>query len=168
MNILAIDPGNTRSAVVGYDSDTHELHAAAILPNSSLLSGIESYSGCTHLAIEMVACYGMPVGREVFDTCLWVGRFVQAWQALSICNSHTLVYRRHVKLWLCNSARAKDSNVRQALLDKFPATGGGKTPQVGTKSQPGPLYGVAKDIWAALGVAVTFTESPDFAEARRG
>ena len=57
---------------------------------------------------------------------------------------------------LCNSVRAKDSNVRQALLDRFPATGGGKTPQIGTKSKPGPLYGFSKDMWAALGVALTF------------
>ena len=43
----------------------------------------------------------------------------------------------------------------QALLDLFPRTGGGATPQIGTKGKPGPLYGVSSHAWAALGVAVT-------------
>lgn len=42
-----------------------------------------------------------------------------------------------------------------ALLDLFPRTGGGATPQIGTKAKPGPLYGVSSHAWAALGVAVT-------------
>lgn len=46
-------------------------------------------------------------------------------------------------------------DVRKALLDLFPRTGGGATPQVGTKAKPGPLYGISTHAWAALGVAVT-------------
>ncbi len=66
------------------------------------------------------------------------------------------VFRREVKLALCNSMQAKDANVRRALLDMYPATGGGKTPQVGTKGKPGPLYGVKSHAWAALGVGVAW------------
>ena len=104
------------------------------------------------LAIEMIASYGMPVGREVFETCVWIGRMVQV--------SHdpdnvVLVYRQAVKLHLCGTPRAKDSNIRQALLDLYPRTGGGKTPQIGTKALPGPLYGVTSHAWPALGVAIT-------------
>lgn len=104
------------------------------------------------LAIEMIASYGMPVGREVFETCLWIGRFIQAWHSPETVR---LVYRRDVKLHLCGTAKAKDANVRQALLDLFPRTGGGATPQIGTKAQPGPLYGVSTHAWPALGVAIT-------------
>jgi hypothetical protein len=60
-----------------------------------------------------------------------------------------------VKLHLCGTNKAKDANVRQALLDMFPRTGGGAVPQVGTKKEPGPLYGISTHAWPALGVAIT-------------
>ena len=110
----------------------------------------------------MVECYGMPVGREVFRTVLWTGRIVEHYKAAGV--PVYLVTRRQVKLHLCNSARAKDANVRQAILDRFAGIGGGKCPQVGTKSHPGPLYGVKSHLWAALGVALTFAADSSAAE----
>jgi hypothetical protein len=98
----------------------------------------------------MIACYGMPVGAEVFETCVWIGRFLQRWEG-----PYSLVYRREVKLHLCDSARAKDANVRQALIDRF---GPGKQKAIGLKASPGPLFQIKADLWAALGVAVTFAD----------
>lgn len=154
--ILAIDPGNERSAYVVYrDGDVIDF---GIEENTELIDkvlGIErDFDGCNHMAIEMIASYGMPVGATVFETCLWIGRFIQAWNA-----KFTKVYRKDVKMHLCHSMRAKDSNIRQAIIDRYPASGGGKNPQVGIKSQPGPLFGISKDVWAALGVAITFDEN---------
>jgi len=97
------------------------------------------------LAIEMVASYGMPVGREVFETCVWIGRFQQAWRAPEEVR---LIYRRDVKLHLCGSMRAKDPHVWQALIDKL-----------GTKAAPGPLDGVKSHARSALAVAVTAAET---------
>ena len=150
MIILAIDPGPTESAWLTYGDTLHFEKT----DNEILLEKLKVWSGCltpVHLAIEMVASYGMPVGEEVFETVFWTGRFVEAWG-----HDWTKVYRKDVKMHLCNSMRAKDSNIRQAILDKFPSTGGGKTPQVGTKAKPGPLYGIKSDIWSALAVAMTF------------
>ena len=150
--IFAIDPGPTQSAWCEYK--TGKVVDSAIEPNTYVLQRLVNmrrrWAFGGKLAIEMVACYGMPVGAEVFETCLWVGRF---WEASR--TEPVLVYRKDVKMHLCGSMRAKDGNIRQALLDTFEATGGGKTPQVGTKSQPGPLYGVRSHIWSALAVAVT-------------
>lgn len=148
MNILAIDPGTTQSAWVVYDGE--QVIECGIDDNASVKDRISLFRG-DNIAIEMIASYGMPVGKEVFETCLWVGRFIEAAQ-----RPHELVYRLEVKMCLCHSARASDANIRQAIIDRFAPTGGGKLPQVGVKSKPGPLFGVSNDIWAALGVAITF------------
>jgi hypothetical protein len=100
---------------------------------------------------ERVECYGMPVGREVFETCFWTGRFWEATQRLDV--EFHLVPRREVKLHLCGQARAKDSNIRQALVDRF----GGK----GTKSAPGLTYGMKADLWQAFALAVTCMDNPN-------
>jgi hypothetical protein len=148
--ILAIDPGTTESGWVLFDGE--RVHSSAVESNSDMLRRVQVWQDGVCLAIEMIASYGMPVGREVFETCVWIGRFVQASRDPEAV---LLVYRRDVKLHLCGSVKAKDANVRQALLDMFPRTGGGKTPQVGTVKQPGPLYGVSSHAWPALGVAIT-------------
>jgi len=140
MKILAIDPGSTESAFVIFDGIN--ILDKGIIPNEQLLDYSASYD---KLAIEMVASYGMPVGKTVFETCVWIGRFIEA-HGLGITADHDKVYRQEVKMHLCNSMRAKDGNIRQALIDRFG--------EVGTKKNPGALYGVSSDIWSALAVAV--------------
>jgi hypothetical protein len=148
--ILAIDPGTTES---GWATLTTEgkILCHGVEPNDKLLADLFLYNDHTDyaLAIEMVASYGMPVGREVFETCVWIGRFVQRWRAPEEVR---LVYRRDVKLHLCGSPKAKDANIRQALIDRFGP--------IGTKKDPGPLYGVKSHAWAALAVAVTVFDNP--------
>jgi len=149
MDILAIDPGPVESGwchfVCGAVADS------GVAPNRDIIAMILN-TAAQHLAIERIASYGMAVGREVFETCEWVGRFTQSWHDPGAVK---LVYRKDVKMHLCGTPRAKDANIRQALLDLFPRTGGGKCPQIGIKSAPGPLFGVSSHAWPALGVAVT-------------
>lgn len=155
-NFIAIDPGCTESAFVVFEDG--RLEDFGKLPNQAMRTKIEFLEGnIKSFVIEMVASYGMPVGESVFETVFWIGRF---WEIALLSKMGTLkIYRKEVKMHLCNSMRAKDSNIRQALIDKYPASGGGKLPQVGTKKDPGPLYGVSKDVWAALGVAHTYMEA---------
>ena len=162
--ILAIDPGTERSAYVVYCPESHAVLEKDIEPNHWLYERLR-YAAATSCVIEMVASYGMPVGREVFDTVAWIGRFEAACFARE---GHwpERIFRQQVKLHLCGNVRAKDSNIRQALIDLFPATGGGKKPQIGTKSKPGPLYGMASDMWSALGVAITAAAAVPSSEAR--
>lgn len=151
MSILAIDPGPEKSGWCMYHGE--KVLQSGVYDNGTILLWLRSDTQMADtLAIEMIASYGMAVGREVFETCVWIGRFKQAWRHPEDVR---LIYRREVKLYLCGNTQAKDSNIRQALLDRYPRTGGGATPQVGTKAKPGPLYGVSSHAWAALGVAVT-------------
>ncbi len=150
ITLIAIDPGNENSAIVWYDPHKMAVLESRYEDNESALTWLRQIPRCPTLIIEMIASYGMPVGREVFETCVWVGRFLEAWGSGS-----ALLYRKDVKLHLCGSARAKDGHVRAALLDKF----GGVKAARGTRKAQGPLYGIAGDKWAALGVAVTWAET---------
>ena len=159
MRLLAIDPGPTHSAYCMYETDDAKPLYWQKVENAFLLHWLEESREAMvdELVIEMVASYGMAVGKEVFETVLWIGRFDEAWRQaqlipLSRKQPARLLYRREVKLHLCGQARAKDANIRQALLDRF----GPK----GTKADPGVLYGMSGDCWAALGVAVTAAETP--------
>ena len=110
------------------------------------------------MVIELIASFGMPVGREVFSTAIWIGRFIQAHEP---SGPWLGLFRRDVKMHLCNRANARDSNIRQALIDRY---GPSKKAAVGTKAAPGPLHTVFKDVWSALALACT---AFDFIEAGR-
>ena len=156
--ILAIDPGSVSSAWVIWDSvgsyvadqgeGTNE-DVKTMLKEDRSVSAAWPATQPDLLLIEGVAHYGMAVGAEVFDTVFWSGRFVEAWGG-----EWKKVSRRDVKLTLCGSARAKDANVRQALIDRF----GGKDTAIGRKAQKGPLYGVGGHRWSALAIAITWSE----------
>jgi hypothetical protein len=140
--VYALDPGPTQSGWVLF-SPPSEVVGSGVADNHDLLVWLRA-TRADVLAIEMIASYGMAVGREVFETCKWIGRFQQAWRAPE---EVLLVYRQEVKLAICGQPRAKDANIRQALIDLLGP--------VGTKMEPGPCYGVKSHAWAALAVAVT-------------
>jgi hypothetical protein len=144
MNIVAIDPGPEVSGVVIL-SPERRIISAQILANTKIVADLRIGTTCPfpHVAIEMIASYGMPVGAEVFDTCTWIGRFEEAYVHSDLTARY---FRKDIKLHLCGTTKAKDSNVRQALIDLLgPA---------GTKKDPGPTYGIKRDMWAALALAI--------------
>lgn len=161
MKIMAIDPGNTESAYVIMDGETCKPLYFAKVPNASLLSTIFSVGvfGVTVFVIERVACYGMPVGREVFDTCEWIGRFSQAIK-MTYDVEPEYVFRMEEKQAICHDARAGDSNITRALIDRFAKNDlrSGK----GTKKNPDFFYGFHHDIWAAFAVGYTWLVKSGF------
>lgn len=151
--VLAIDPGNIESGYVFLWHDGQEVKEillAGKVPNDEILKIIERE--CNYdLAVEMIASYGMPVGKEVFDTCTWIGRFEQAAGADTPIKR---IYREDEKINLCGTKRAKDANIRQALIDRFARFDfkNGK----GKKDNQDFFYGFKADMWAAMAVAVTY------------
>lgn len=166
--ILGIDPGNTESAYALIDSGTcRPLHVGKVA-NADMLHLCYGYGpedidpSSDVIAIEMVASYGMAVGAEVFETCVWIGRYQEA-MTHPMNLSVDLVYRRHVKLHHCGTSKAKDSNIIQALIDRFAF--GQPNRGKGTKAEPGWFYGFAADMWQAYALAVY---AADLHEGRTG
>lgn len=139
--------GNIESACCLIDSETYKPIQSIKMENERVEFAV-SNAEYDVLVIEMIASYGMPVGQEVFDTCVWIGRFKE----LAIINNKKVdyIYRKEEKMNLCQSMKAKDSNIRQALIDRFG--------DVGTKKTPGWFYGFKKDIWSAYAVGVTYLD----------
>ena len=138
--ILGIDPGPFESAYCLWDG-------RAILAKGILASNEVNFlpmQNGTVVACEHLQCFGMAVGKEVFETAYFIGELRGVCRALGI--TFLPIYRSEIKMFFCNSMRAKDANIRQALIDRL----GGP----GTKKKPGPTYGVKGDIWSALAIAV--------------
>lgn len=151
--ILAIDPGNIESGYVILNDDL-SIRIKGKVKNEEILYIINTFGWLNQkdIAIEMIASYGMAVGQSVFETCVWIGRFIEKASQWNIEPKY--IYRKDEKMNLCNSMKAKDSNITQALIDRFAPN----TPNKGkgTKSNPGWFHGFKKDIWSAYAVGVTY------------
>lgn len=164
--ILALDPGTTHTGYALLGPTTCQPLNIGKAPNHQILTLLHNQlvgdrphfqPRITRLAIEMVASYGMPVGRDVFETCVWIGRYAQLADTFTPTLPVDLVYRRDVKLHHCHSSKAKDSNVTQALVDRFAA--GQPNRGKGTKAAPGWFYGFAGDMWQAYALGVYIADT---------
>lgn len=154
--MLAIDPGPTKSAVVAMSERGVILYKLIAANNIIKENMLREFSNSNDLVIENIRSYGMPVGASVFDTVHWAGRFHEAWDANG--GIVKLIDRIDVRMCLCRSSRARDGNIRAAIIDLY----GGRELAVGRKKAPGLLYGVHHDLWSAVALAVTYyTERSD-------
>jgi len=144
--ILAIDPGTRESAFVLMD-DNYKIYEYGKTDNTRILQIVKNKK-YDLAVIEMVECYGQIVGREVFDTVFFAGRIAEA------STDFFLMPRHSVKMNLCGTPRAKDSNIMHALIERF-AQHDFKTGK-GTTKNPDVFYGVYADIWQAIALGVTY------------
>jgi hypothetical protein len=181
MKYFAIDPGSFESGWLRFSLNPQALHGFDILEFGKELNSQLRKRVCAvpkdqrgTLVIEMLRAQGMPEKNETFLAAFEAGRFAQLWGS-----QWTFVFRGDAKMAICGSMRAKDTNIRAALIDLWggeaEAIGGKKCPRchgkkVTGKKQllckacdgsgwlvpAGPLYGMAADTWAALAVAVTW------------
>jgi len=181
MIAAGIDPGTNKSGAVIFDVDGNRvLRSDDGMDNYDVLENLRlgywknsrSLLGQYMLKpnivfIETIEAMGLTVGNQVLQTMFWVGRFFEA--ANRTKTVVDVIRRGDEKIVLCGASTfenpetgkrrsVSDAQIRQAVIDKFPATGGGKTPQVGIKKQPGPLFGVKGHAWMALAVLLTGLE----------
>ena len=127
--ILSIDPGNIESAYCIIDKNSYKPIEFAKVDNNELreklLEDLKLFPIDT-LVIEMIASYGLAVGKDVFETCVWIGRYMECFK----CPFTYFIYRKEEKMNLCGSMKAKDSNIRQALIDRFGNVGTKKKPRL--------------------------------------
>lgn len=158
MKVLAIDPGNTESGFILWDGKT--VLAKGKVSNKDILYEIKdklNFDPSIYVAIEMVASYGMPVGKEVFETCVWIGRFYQA--SFMITKRVELVYRKDIKLHICGVTKAKDSNIICALVDRFGNRNIYGKYGKGTIKNKGLFFGFSADVWQAFALAAYYYDN---------
>lgn len=157
--VIAIDPGPRMSGLCVIDVDTYVPVLKRKLGNEMIVYTVRCALGVSEVVIEMVGHYGtgMPAGKDVFDTCVWIGRFLEQFE-IRKTPTHTLK-RGDVKMHLCGSMRANDATIRQALVDRFAP--GESNYGKGTKKAPGWFYGFSGDMWQAYALGVTYIDLGD-------
>jgi hypothetical protein len=152
--IIAIDPGPVQSAIVCWDGTA--ILDTALEDNATILDLVTLSTG--QLYIEMFQGMGMPVGAEVFQSCVWIGRFLQAYEDGSGGRHAILVRRNKIKGHHCNREAAKDGNIRQALIDRFGAPWTWTVPDPAKPKKRvkvgGVTFGLHDDLWQAFALAV--------------
>ena len=173
-DLLAIDPGNAKSAWCVLRDGMPVAFAKE--PNEDILERMASAEWCGSepgiACIEMMECHGMAVGKEVFETVWWTGRFCQAWPG----PLPERVFRGDVKMHICGRANAKDANIRQALIDRYGgdaiAVGGKKCGTCHGKGWRGRKHDPCGDCYeqkcADCGLTPPFLESPPTIHAVTG
>lgn len=175
MRILSLDPGTTQTAWLLFEDGRPTIWD--IEPNDNILSMIAELD--SPVVYEMITSQGMAVGAETFETVWWIGRFHQH---AEMCNlACHRVYRRECKSHLCGNQKAKDANIRQALIDLYGGSSaiskGKKCPECKGRgstrheaicsacegrrlAEPlGVLAGISSHCWAALAVAKTWWDT---------
>jgi hypothetical protein len=193
MKLLVLDPGSEQTGFVFYEQGApRPIDGGFGKINNDQVFGLidrEILSASVEGRNPVVVCeYPQPRGQmmswQLVDTIEMIGRFHQH----GVVNGGSRFEfhrcdRAHVKSYICAGVqRPKDSQIRQALIDRFggefttkgpkclPCKGSGKTGK-GKERVPcescggsgevvaGIFYGVASDVWQALGVAVMYAET---------
>lgn len=160
--VVAIDPGDVESCAIWLDVKTFEPLSKIESDNKglrSILSGLGNSKSI--LVVEYTPPYTMStasnhnyVPRQVVDTAIEIGRFLECW---GYDDTATLLSRSAIKKHLLGRTAGNDTMVRAAVVERY-----GRNPK-GTKKARGPLYGFSgTHQYAALAVGVTWLETHGF------
>ena len=168
--IVGIDPGTSKSGLVILDTETGMPIFAEHIHNKDLVSQvleilppgdnnpIISYERMRHYAFSN----NSGAGESTFLTCKWYGRFIEAFFNVYSKTKIYSITSPSIKLYLLGQSNAPKGFVKKSIYELYPQDGGGKTPAVGVKNQPGSLFimkGSGGHAWDALAVALTIEKS---------
>lgn len=185
MRILALDVGTKTagSGVVLFDtsvtaqdlvrSSNTTIVACGIWPNTVIENRFVSLAivdPLTVLVFEGVSHHGNKAGRDVHRANLWIGRLFGVWR--TTLRRHlgapepVVILARTAAAWMGASRRTKkdptiDSQVAQAVRDRFGGMGASRKDVCGTKNAPGPLYGFRGDVYRAMAVGIAYVEGAE-------
>lgn len=168
--LLAIDPGTMQSAYAGIRND-YSIIAAAKVPNNKVLELI-MLGGYDELVIECMEPRTLNIGKEkappqrigdeTYETCIWIGRFMEAAYRHGM-DVHR-VYRSEERRMLVPSKKNKlpplpepapksvDAQIRASLIRRFARHD--KVNGKGKKNSRDVFYGFKADMWNAYAVGV--------------
>lgn len=152
--VLAIDPGTDQSAWLAYQDGAPKKFG--IQPNAELLRDLRiGMVPADVIAIELIEPrYGVQMGWETLDTARLIGQLQEAAHPTPVVLLKRSSILRHLGVVTSPKKGEKrvsaDSGVRLALMDRF---GGEASIRKG-----GPLFGISKDVWSALAIAITATD----------
>lgn len=150
--VLAIDPGNERSAWVRVVDGVPVAWDKA--PCHDVLVTVAAFARTDELTIEWPAQAG-PGGVTILDTAAWAGRYLQRWLDAG-GPTPALVRRVEVKRHLLGNvagkrggkARSADAQVRAAVLER----------EQRIRGSVEATAGMAADVWQAYALAITYDE----------
>ncbi|MCK9578556.1 hypothetical protein M0R01_03675 [bacterium] len=168
MKILAIDPGSEKSAFIAWDTEKHEIiKGEYVWFEDTKILGIENNEyiidcmlceetnivwGMDLIAIEMISSYGFSVGKSVFQTIKWIGRFEEY-----IKHVVNIAIKKNVPVQFYTRPTIKgalgcrnDAEVRQAIRMEY-----------GEARKGEKLERVRKDIWQAVALAIALEKNPN-------
>lgn len=169
--VAAIDPGPKQSGVAWVGDQGEFLHGE-IMPNEYVFFSVQKQilllGGTKFTVEELLVEHTQPYTlttksggsffpKQILQTAVWVGRFWQSWYDFYGTDPKIISRRDVKKILLGHGGSAQDKHVMENIIKRY----GGETRQqvVGTQKNPGPLYGVKGDIWAALAVALAWLKT---------
>ena len=134
MSYIAIDPGTYQSGIVRTLNGV--IIEAGTYHNCSVIAMIRNRDT---VIVEWLQCYGAAIGQSVLRTAAMCGR-VQQRCAHTQSTYHEMTRPDVLRTLVGNTKGVTKAVCNRAVKDLYPATGGGKTPEVGIKHDRGPLW----------------------------
>lgn len=164
--ILTIDTGTEFTAYALYNRESKQLADRNWLPNQEVIAKLPKYfEDCDICIIEMSAIYG-PCSMNILANTLIIGIYAQLAKQYSV--PVALMFRKTVKMELCNSVRGvNDSVINNVVRDYHFGEPGCKS-----KKNLNPFYfnseteknNARKELennqWAALAILAAYLHNP--------